>query len=91
MVGEARRTVPTDPGRAAFEDRATRDCRHGSNSAGSGIERPPGRVPPAAVNLAESVVRYFVNLKFAWWIVPSMNFTVSVRHVLTHNLSVFQT
>ena len=41
--------------------------------------------------LRKSVVRYFVNLKFAWWIVPSMNVTVSVRHVLTHNLSVFQT
>ena len=89
--------MPSDPGRAIRAVRLPRIGPRGllwpwievgplRNRTAAGASAAGGREI-----LRKSVVRYFVNLKFAWWLVPSMNFTVSVRHVLTHNLSVFQT
>jgi hypothetical protein len=34
---------------------------------------------------------YLVKLKFAVWVVPSINVTCNWRHELAHPLSVFQT
>ena len=45
----------------------------------------------AAPRFQEKVIAYFLNLKFARWGCPSLNFTISCRQEFAQLFSVFQT